>query len=106
MAYCRPGVDSDVYMYLGGSYEFHYVKPDAAGNCGFSTADPRKALAHFFGLREAGLKVPQPAIDRLVAEIERAGLPSPKDGTCPYCEANNWTLDCGVCICTRCGQAS
>lgn len=72
MAYCRPGVDSDVYMYLGGSYEFHYVKPDAEGNRGFSTDDPREALAHFHRLREAGLKVPQHAVDRLTAELARA----------------------------------
>lgn len=74
MAYCRPGVGSDVYMYLGVMYEFHYRKPDAAGKLGFSTPDPREALAHLHRLRAAGLKVPQHAIDRLTAEIDRAAV--------------------------------
>lgn len=27
------------------------------------------------------------------------------DGTCPYCGANDWDLDCGVCVCRKCGHA-
>lgn len=26
----------------------------------------------------------------------------PNDGSCPYCGANDWTLDCGVFLCCKC----
>lgn len=31
-------------------------------------------------------------------------LDYPGDGTCSYCGANNWDIDCGITLCRLCGN--
>lgn len=65
MSYCRVGDDSDVHVYRSNqSADLPFVVhlKDGPGRV-VGTRD--QALHHLLGLRDAGYKVPQRALDRL-----------------------------------------
>lgn len=74
MSYCRPGEDSDLYIYTNGYRIFVYGDREHKS---FDVGSEQAVLDYLAELAKGGALVPQRAIDRLTAE--RDGLPYKTD---------------------------